>query len=181
MFCVTLLRNGLIATRYFLSDSTFGTASLKDFAGSRSSIKSFHCDTAPELLASAEELGYVYPTSTPGRPGTNGVAENKVRRVLSGARTAWLHAGLDPPWWPFAVRHYCFAENISRETRHDEDGDAFAEKHSAWKARHGKGHFNGPVIPFGCLVDFLPSPVPQQIRAEGDAGHLCRVSCAAWG
>ena len=32
------------------------------------------------------------------------------------------------------------------------DGD------SAWNTRFKKGHFKGPVIPFGCLVDFKQTP-----------------------
>ena len=32
------------------------------------------------------------------------------------------------------------------------DGD------SPWNKRHGAGHFEGPLIPFGTTVDFLPKP-----------------------
>ena len=32
------------------------------------------------------------------------------------------------------------------------DGD------SPWHRRHGKGHFTGPLFPFGCTVDYLPKP-----------------------
>ena len=29
---------------------------------------------------------------------------------------------------------------------------------SPWNLRHNKGQFAGPLIPFGCLVDYLPKP-----------------------
>ena len=29
---------------------------------------------------------------------------------------------------------------------------------SPWNLRHGKGQFAGPLIPFGCFVDYLPKP-----------------------
>ena len=59
-----------------------------------------------------------------------------------------MQAGLPPPYWPYAMEHYCFLENVSVGS----DGD------SAWNRRHGKGQFTGPRLPFGCLVDFKQTP-----------------------
>ncbi len=33
---------------------------------------------------------------------------------------------------------------------------------SPWNLRHGKGQYAGPLIPFGCLVDYLPKP--EQVK-----------------
>ena len=62
-----------------------------------------------------------------------------------GAKALLSAAGLPPQFWPYAIRDYCFAENIRMI-----DGD------SAWNKRFKKGHFRGPVIPFGCLVEGCP-------------------------
>ena len=70
-----------------------------------------------------------------------------VRKVFEGANALLSAAGLPPQFWPYAIRDYCFAENIKMI-----DGD------SAWNKRFKKGHFKGPVIPFGCLVDFKQTP-----------------------
>jgi hypothetical protein len=45
------------------------------------------------------------------------------------------------------VRHYSFSHNTAVV-----DGD------SAYNRRHGKGHFTGPSVPFGSLVNFMPQP-----------------------
>ena len=95
----------------------------------------------------AEGNHWQHPTSTPGRPETNGVAERAVRTVVEGARTALEHAGLPPRWWCSAGRHFCMASNI-----------AVINDNSSWQRRHGNGAFSGLRILFGCLIDFKPSP-----------------------
>ena len=68
--------------------------------------------------------------------------------MFEGAKALLSAAGLPPQFWPYAIRdYYCFAENIKMI-----DGD------SAWNKPFKKGHFRGPVIPFGCLVDFKQTP-----------------------
>ena len=42
--------------------------------------------------------------STPGMPGTNGIADSKVELVLHGARFALRQAGLEAKFWPYACR-----------------------------------------------------------------------------
>ena len=75
-----------------------------------------------------------------------------MRTVLDGARTVLEHAGMPPSMWSHAVRHICFAHNVV-----EQDGG------SPWEKRHGRA-FTGPLLPFGCLVDFLPSPVRGEER-----------------
>ena len=45
------------------------------------------------------------------------------------------------------MRHWCFSRNVSLRS-----GE------SSWNLRFGQGHFKGPKFPFGCLVDFMPTP-----------------------
>ena len=44
-------------------------------------IESFYADNAPELTAAAKSEGWRMPTSTPGVPESNGLAERKVRKT----------------------------------------------------------------------------------------------------
>ena len=66
------------------------------------------------------------------------------RHVLEGTRTALEKSGLGIKLWPYAVKHWCFAENL-----HVYDGDcAYRKRFGTWcKAKE---------IPFGALIDFKP-------------------------
>ena len=70
-------------------------------------------------------------------------------------------AGFPPEWWPFAVMHFCFASNI-----------AIVDCDSAWNKRHRNGHFKGLRVPFGSLIDFIPSPPPQSSKAAREKAKL---------
>ena len=55
-----------------------------------------------ELGAAIRDLGgdpIIHDVSTPGMPQTNGIAEGCVKRVVYGARTLLVSAGLPHPWW----------------------------------------------------------------------------------
>jgi hypothetical protein len=111
-------------------------------------VKSFYSDRAPEFRATARELGWEFHSSVPGRPQSNGVAERAVRRVIEGTRVVLEQSGFPQKWWSFAARHFCMAHNVTKY-----------HGISPWAARHGRGEFKGLRIPFGALIDFLPSPV----------------------
>ena len=68
---------------------------------------------------------------------------------MEGARSLLEQAGLPSCFWIFAVRRWCFMHNTAVNATTGE---------SPWNARHGKGHFSGPRLPFGSLVSFLPKP-----------------------
>ena len=110
-------------------------------------VQRFYTDNAPELIRAGKDLKLLHDTNTPNRSDTNGVAEHAVRRTVEGTRTSLLQAGFPPPWWPWAMRHWCHARNIEII-----DGD------SAWNKRHKQGQWKGPVIPFGAKVWYRPSP-----------------------
>ena len=130
-------------------------AALMEFFGN-SMPKFVYTDMAPELIKAVKDLCTPHGKSTPYRHTSNSYCERVVRKVVEGARTLLEHAGLPTCFWPFAVRYWCFADNVAVR-----DGE------SAWNLRHQAGHFaptwGKSVIPFGCLVEFLPKP--DAIRA----------------
>ena len=119
--------------------------SCNGFAG-HVKVNRFHSDGAPEFEQVSRDLGWPFTSALPDDPAGNGIAENKVKKVLGGTRAALNTAGMIAKWWPYGCKHYCHAENIAIK-----DGD------SAWNRRGKKGHFKGLSIPFGCLIDYLPT------------------------
>ena len=122
------------------------------WAGPEEKIQSFYCDNAPELLKAAKTRGWRCPTSTPGIPQTNGLAERTVRRVKEGARCNLGLSGLTLYWWIFAVRAFCFAHN----TLMVEGTSPYFERHQV--------HYKGEHVHHGALIDFMPQP---ETRRDG--------------
>ena len=128
---------------------------MNNFQGSTDVVQSFYSDSSPELNAAARQMGWVHPKATPGRPDNNGVAERAVRRVIGGARTILEHAGLNPSWWPLATKHFCVTHNIEE-----------VAGTSPFKVRFPNSSFDGEQLPFGCLIDFKPSPVKGKVAPK---------------
>ena len=64
-----------------------------------------------------------------------------------GTRTILLAAGFPHVWWPYAIRYFVFARNITpRATSHD----------SPYEKRFNSGPFPGLTPPFGLLIHFVP-------------------------
>jgi len=82
--------------------------SLNQFIGRRQSVSYFYTDAARELRKAAVLMGLCKDDAIPSRPESNGIAEEKVKKVLQGARTLLDHAGLESKYWPFAAKHFCF-------------------------------------------------------------------------
>ena len=61
-------------------------------------IYSFYCDNAKELAAAAFRLGWPMPTSTPGVPDTNDLAERYICICKEGIRCFLLQARLHKSW-----------------------------------------------------------------------------------
>jgi len=125
------------------------------FVGPKDAVRSFYTDRAPEFKAVAEALKWPRPTSTPFRSETNGVIEERNRRVLEGTRTALATAGFTPRWWPYAASHWAFSSNIRK--RLDK------ETRTMWSPyfKRLKVEFNGLSIPFGARVQAKP---PKNIK-----------------
>jgi len=129
------------------------------FQGAKDEIKSFYSDDSRELKKAAVNRGWLQDDSTPGRPDTNGDAEVSVRRILEGTRCALEHAGMAPGWWSYAGKHFASAHNFTRKFQRNNDL-------TPYEARNSKQPFVGVLAPFGCLIDFKPSPVRGKIVSK---------------
>ena len=86
---------------------------MKHFSGPLKKVKSLYADNAPELYATAKRLGWSFPSSTPGQPQSNGLAERMVRRVKEGGRACLVQSGSTREWWAYACAFFCFARNVN--------------------------------------------------------------------
>ena len=119
-----------------------------------------HSDNAPELLEAMKHLGWANPTSCPGIPQTNHIAEEKVRLCKTGTRAVLEQSGFPDDWWPMASQYYSMTQNFMIT-----DGD------SAYNRRHKKGHFKGELLTFDCAVGYMPERAA--VSAYGEARHIC--------
>ena len=108
--------------------------------------KVIYTDNSLEHSTSCEELSWNHCTSTPHRSDTNGIAERAVRRVKEGTSAVLLQSALDKKWWADSMECYCYLRNIQ---------DLLSDGQTPYEWRFGKP-FNGPVIPFGAMVEYQP-------------------------
>ena len=132
---------------------------VQHFEGPDEKVKQMYCDGAPELKRAMADVGIINPTSTPGCPATNGIAEACVKDSKNGTRCAHIQAGFEASWWERAATCYSFHTNITPRSRWA--GDA---KASAYERRHLE-KCKAQLIPHGALVDFMPVPFPQNTPA----------------
>lgn len=71
-------------------------------------------------------------------------------RVKEGGRVNLAQSGFTPKWWAHATTHHCIARNIE-----------VVEGSSAYFARH-KEHCKAMQIPFGAVVEFMPTANPNK-------------------
>ena len=99
------------------------------FAGPHNDIKMMHTDQAKELVSACKELRWIHEWSTPGRPKTNGIIENKVKLVFRGACVLLRQAGLEARWWPYATKYFAVARNIENRG----GGSAWSTRHAPFR------------------------------------------------
>ena len=116
--------------------------------------KSFTLASPRKLASLAEELSWNHCTSTPHRSETNGIAERAVRRVKEGTSVVLLQSGLGNERWADSMECYCHLRNIQ---------DLLSDGKTPYERRFGMP-FNGPVIPFGALVEYHPVSAKDQSR-----------------
>ena len=109
--------------------------------------KVVYTDGSKENNKALADLNRCHDTSTPYRPQTNGVIERCGRRVKEGTTCNLIQSGLNQPWWPFAMKHYCFVDNVTSPTKNGL---------TAYRNRFSQD-FKGILVPFGACVDFKPS------------------------
>ena len=104
--------------------------------------KVIYTDGSLEFGKSCEELSFNHCASTPHRQETNGA----VRRVKEGTSAVLLQSGLDNEWWADSMECSCHLRNIQ---------DLLSDGKTPYERRFGMP-FNGPVIPFGAMVEHHP-------------------------
>ena len=116
------------------------------FLGPQVIPKHVYTDNSEEFRVALQELEFTHDTSTPYRPQTNGIAERAVRRVKEGTSCALHQSGLTDAWWKPAMKCFCFLWCVVQKMTHGK---------TAYAKRFDK-EFDGPIIPLGAAVEYLP-------------------------
>ena len=127
----------------------------KNFSGYKNSLQKFlepkrkakviYTDNSLEFGKACEDLSWKHCTSTPHRSETNGIAERAVRRIEEGTSAVLSQSGLDEKW---------YLRNIQ---------DLLSDGITPNERRFGVP-FNGPVIPFGVMVEYITLFLPKTCR-----------------
>ena len=103
--------------------------------------KVIYTDNSLEFGKACEDLSWNHCAATPHRLETNGIAERAVRRVKEGTSAVLLHSGLNENWWADSVECYTYLRNVT---------DLLSDGKTPYERRFGQG----PIIPFGSLVEY---------------------------
>ena len=114
--------------------------------GTREETKSHLHHNSLEFGKACEDLSWNHCTSAPHRSENNGIAERAVRRVKEGTSAVLLQSGLNESWWADSMECYTYLRNVT---------DLLSDGKTPCERRFGKP-FEGPVIPFGSLVEYHP-------------------------
>ena len=83
-----------------------------------------------------------------------GIAERAMRRVKEGTSAVLLQSGLNESWWADSMECYTYLRNVT---------DLLSDGKTPYERRFGQP-FNGPIIPFGSLVEYHPITAKDQSR-----------------
>ena len=128
--------------------------SLQKFLEPERKPKVIYTDNSLEFGKACEDLSWKHCTSTPHRSETNGLAERAVRRVKEGTSAVLLQSGLNESWWADSMECYTYLRNVT---------DLLSDGKTPYERRFGKP-FEGPIIPFGSLVEYHPKNAKDQSR-----------------
>ena len=84
----------------------------------------------------------------------NGIGEKAVRRIELGTSAVLLQSGLDENWWPTLLECCCYLRHVQ---------DLLADGKTQNERRSGEPS-EGPVIPFGSMVEYHPLSAKDQSR-----------------
>ena len=126
--------------------------------------KVIYTDNSLEFGKSCEELSWNHCTSTPHRSETSGIDERAVRRVKEGTSAVLLLSGLDNERCADSMECYCYLRNIQ---------DLLSDGKTPYERRFGMP-FNGPVIPFGAMVEYHPISAKDQSRLHQFGPYIFR-------
>ena len=128
--------------------------SLQKFLEPDRKPKVIYTDNSLEFGKACEDLSWNHCASTPHRSETNGIAERAVRRVKEGTSAVLLQSGLNESWWADSMECYTYLRNVT---------DLLSDGKTPYERRFGKP-FEGPIIPFGSLVEYHPITAKDQSR-----------------
>ena len=128
--------------------------SLQKFLEPERKPKVIYTDNSLEFGKACEDLSWNHCTSTPHRSETNGIAERAVRRVKEGTSAVLLQSGLNESWWADSMECKTYLRNVT---------DFLYDGKTPYERRFGKP-FEGPIIPFGSLVECHPVTAKDQSR-----------------
>ena len=128
--------------------------SLQKFLEPDRKPKVIYTDNSLEFGKACEDLSWNHCTSTPHRSETNGIAERAVRRVKEGTSAVLLQSFLNENWWADSMECYTYLRNVQ---------DLLSDGKTPYERRFGKP-FEGPLIPFGSLVEYYPISAKDQSR-----------------
>ena len=112
-----------------------------------------YTDNSLEFGKSCEDLSWNH-VRRPLTVQKHGVAERAVRRVKEGTSAVLLQSGLNESWWADSMECYTYLRNVT---------DLLSDRKTPYERLLGKP-FNGPIIPFGSLVEYYPRTVEDQSR-----------------
>ena len=113
-----------------------------------------YTDNSLEFGKACEDVSSNHCTSTSHRSETNGIAERAVRRVKEDTSAVLLQSGLDESWLADSMDCYTYLRNVT---------DLLPHGKTPYERRFGQP-FNGPIIPFGSLVEHHPITAKDQSR-----------------
>ena len=130
--------------------------SLQKFLEPERNPNVIYTDNSLEFGKACEDLSWNHCTSTP---------ERAVRRVKEGTSAVLLQSGLNESWWGAgggggggegggSMECYTHLRNVT---------DLLSDGKTPYEKRFGQP-FNGPIIPFGSLVEYHPVTAKDQSR-----------------
>ena len=128
--------------------------SLQKFLEPERKPKVIYTDNSLEFVKACEDRSWNHCTSTPHRSETNGIAERAVRRVKEGTSAVLLQSGLNENWWADSLECYTYLRNVT---------DLLSDVKTPYERRFGQP-YQGPIIPFGSLVEYHLVTAKDQSR-----------------
>ena len=107
-----------------------------------------------EFGKACEDLSWNHCTSTPHRSEINGIADRTMRRVKEGTSAVLLQSGLNESWWADSMECYTYLRNVT---------EFLPDEKTPYETRFGQP-CQGPIIPFGSLVEYYPITAKDQSR-----------------
>ena len=118
----------------------------------KNEVGAIYSDTAPERTGAIKDIGWRHEQSKACIHQSNALAERAIRATTEGTRSNLEQAGLSHCYWPHALEHACHCHNASNPR---------SIEHTPWHKHFGTG-FPGPLIPFGCRIDYWAGTKEQR-------------------